>query len=260
MNREQILALPSMPAVGSSYPKGPYRFINREYMIVTYESDPAAIRAILPEPLQPAPNNLISYEFMKMPDSSGFGAYSESGVVIPALLNGEEVNFISQMYLDDEPPISGGREIWGFPKKFAHPKLEVVHDTLTGTLEYAGQRVAMGTMTYKQENLLTHYNASDHTSCDPKIITKKLGKKSCNLKLIPHVDGTLAIAQLVSYSMTDIMVKGAWAGPAQLYLIPHVNAPVADLPVRRIIGGSHFIADMTLPYGKVEVDYLKEGK
>jgi acetoacetate decarboxylase len=27
------------------------------------------------------------------------------------------------MYLDDDPPISAGREIWGFPKKYAHPKL-----------------------------------------------------------------------------------------------------------------------------------------
>ena len=230
-----------MPSVGSSYPKGPYRFVSREYMIVTYESDPDAIRAHLPEPLQPAAGNLVAYEFMKMPDSSGFGDYCESGVVIPATLNGEEVSFISQMYLDDEPPISCG-------------------DTLTGTLDYAGQRVAMGTMTYKHENLLTHYNASDHTSCDPKIIEKKLAKKSCNLKLIPHVDGTLAIAQLVSYHMTDITVIGAWAGPARLHLIPHVNASVADLPVRKILGGSHFIADMTLPYGKVEYDYLTQCK
>ena len=253
MNRTDILNLPSMPAVGSSYPKGPYRFINREYLIVTYESDPEAIRRLLPEPLAPAPGNLVAYEFMKMPDSSGFGDYCESGVVIPALLNGEEVSFISQMYLDDEPPISCGREVWGFPKKYANPTLEIAHDTLTGTLDYAGQRVAMGTMVYKQDNLLM---PPGH-SCDPKDIAKKLGKKTCVLKLIPHVDGSLAIAQLVSYHMTEIDVKGAWAGPARLHLVPHVNAPVADLPVKKIIGGSHFIADMTLPYGKVEVDYLK---
>ena len=58
--------------------------------------------------------------------------------MFPALFGGERVNFIAQMYLDDEPPIAGGREIWGFPKKHGRPKLELVHDTLTGTLEYAG--------------------------------------------------------------------------------------------------------------------------
>jgi NTE family protein len=58
-------------------------------------------------------------------------------VVIPALHRGESVNFAAQMYLDNHPPIAGGREIWGFPKELGHPKLQVVHDTLTGTLDYA---------------------------------------------------------------------------------------------------------------------------
>jgi acetoacetate decarboxylase len=54
-------------------------------------------------------------------------------------------------------------------------------------------------------------------------------------------------------------VKGSWIGPGRLHLVPHVNAPVADLPVRRIIGAHHFIADLTLPYGRVLHDYLQEG-
>ena len=151
------------------------------------------------------------------------------------------------MFLDDEPPISGGREIWGFPKKYGEPKLEIIHDTLTGILDYAGQRVATATMTYKHESLLG----------DPEAIRQKLGKKQINLKIIPCISGGKpAVAQLTSVSMTDIVVKGAWSGDARLHFMPHVNAPLADLPVRKIIGGSHFIADMTLPYGKVEHDYL----
>jgi acetoacetate decarboxylase len=31
---------------------------------------------------------------------------------------------------------------------------------------------------------------------------------------------------------------------------------VADLPVRRIVGAHHFIADLTLSYGRVIHDYL----
>jgi acetoacetate decarboxylase len=52
-------------------------------------------------------------------------------------------------------------------------------------------------------------------------------------------------------------MKGAWKGDARLHLVPHVNAPAADLPVKKIIGGSHMIADLTLPYGRVLFDYLK---
>jgi acetoacetate decarboxylase len=192
---------------------------------------------------------------MNMKDSPGFGDYAESGLVIPCLWNGEPVNFTVMMFLDDEPPTTGGREIWGFPKKIGSPKLEVVHDTLTGTLTYAGQLVAMGTMNYKYENLIC---SPEHAEmCDTTAIRQRLGKTQINLKLIPGVDGKPAIAQLVAYNMQDADVKGAWAGHARLHLVPHVNAPVADFPVKRVVGGSHFIADITLPYGRVIHDYLK---
>ena len=48
------------------------------------------------------------------------------------------------------------------------------------------------------------------------------------------------------------------ARPGRLHLVPHVNAPVADFPVRKIIGAHHFVADLTLPYGRVLYDYNKE--
>jgi len=251
----QILNVASMPIASVSYPKGPYRFIDREYMIIQYESDPDAIREQLPEPMEPDGSNTVLYEFIKMPDSSGFGDYTETGIVIPAKLDGQPVNFTSQMYLDIEPPISGGREIWGFPKKLANPVLEVAMDTLTGRLEYAGQPVAIATMAYKHENVLCR-DTGNSLVCDPTNIVNKLSKTQVNLKLIPHVDGSLAIAQLVSYQLTNIHVKGAWESPARLHLIPHVNAPVADLPVKKVLGGTHFIADITLPYGEVAYDYL----
>lgn len=253
MKAQDILKLPSMPMASPSYPMGPYRFVDREYFIITYESDPDAIRAALPEPLEPDGSNHVLYEFIRMPDSSGFGDYTESGVVIPCKFQGESVNFTAQMYLDDEPPIAGGREIWGFPKKFGKPKLEVVQDTLTGTLVYAGERVALGTMGYKHDTLTGKSRDGAIHSADE--IVKKMGKTQVNLKLIPDVDGTLAIAQLVAYNLVDITLKGAWSGPSRLHLVPHVNAPVADLPVRRIVGGTHFVADLTLPFGRVIHDY-----
>ena len=54
----------------------------------------------------------------------------------------------------------------------------------------------------------------------------------------------------------DIALHGAWAGPARLHLVPHVNCRVADLPVRKVLFGRHIIADLTLPYGEVLFDYL----
>jgi acetoacetate decarboxylase len=258
MKVHDILQTASMPMASPSYPKGPYRFINREYMIIAYESDPDAIRQAVPEPLAPDGSNQVLYEFIRMPDSTGFGDYTETGVVIPCRYAGEALNFVAQMYLDCEPPIVAGREIWGFPKKLADVSFKVERDTLTGRLNYAGQEVAFGTMAYKHENVICGQGAICESVCDAAPIVDKLTKTAVNLKLIPDVDGTPAIAQLVAYNLTDVHVKGAWHSPARLHLIPHVNAPVADLPVKRVLGGTHFVADLTLPYGRVLVDYLQE--
>ena len=72
------------------------------------------------------------------------------------------------------------------------------------------------------------------------------------------VDGRAEICQLIAINLNEITVKGSWERPGRLHLVPHVNAPVADLPVRRVVGGRHFIADLTLPYGRVLYDYRKE--
>ncbi len=246
MNKDEILSLAGMPPGNPSYPHGPYRSVDRKYFNVVYESDPEAIRAMVPEPLVPDGSNTVVYEWIGMPDSSGFGAYQESGIVIPCLLDGKPVNYTAMMFLDIEPPITAGREIWGFPKRWGEPSLRVEKDTLTGTLNYAGQRVAMGTMVYKHD-----------TACDdPADCAKKLAKTAVNLKLIPCVTGGPRIAELVAFEMTDITVKGFWRGRARLHLVPHVNAPVADLPVQRVVEGQHIIADLSLPYGRVVHDYL----
>lgn len=246
MTRDEILKVPSMPAIAPSYPHGPFRFVRREYLIVTYETDADALRAALPEPLQPAEGNLAYYEWMKMPDASGFGDYEESGTGVHATFQGEPCSFSVQMYLDDEPPIAAGREVWGFPKKYGVPRLSVIKDTLTGTLHYDDERVAMGTMGFKPVSLADRLDE----------VAAGIAKLNVNLKFIPDVDGSPKIAQLVGYNLTDIHVHGAWEGPARLHLIPHVNCRVADLPVRRIVGGRHQIVDFVLPYGRVLHDYL----
>ncbi len=88
--------------------------------------------------------------------------------------------------------------------------------------------------------------------------TAYLKRTQITLKLIPDIDGTPAIAQLVAIKFQDVVVHGAWTGHARLELIPSVNCPLADLPVRQMIGGHHLSTDMTLPYGKVIHDYLKK--
>ena len=235
----------SMPITSPAFPMGPYRFTNREYLIITYRTDPDKLRAVVPEPLEiEAP--VVKYEFIRMPDSTGFGDYTESGQVIPVSLNGVKGNFTHSMYLDDHPPIAGGREIWGFPKKLAKPTLRPEMDTLVGTLDYGPIRVATGTMGYK------------HRALDIRPVVASLKAPNFLLKVIPHVDGSPRVCELVRYYLEDIMVKGAWSGPAALELHPHALAPVADLPILEVLSATHLVADLSLGLGEVVHDYLAE--
>lgn len=125
----------AMPLTSPAYPPGPYRFVDREYLIITYRSDPEKLRAVVPEPLE-VDEPLVKYEFIRMPGSTGFGDYTETGQVIPVSFEGRRGGYTHCMFLNDEGPIAGGRELWGFPKKLAAPSLTKQVDTLVGTLDY----------------------------------------------------------------------------------------------------------------------------
>ncbi len=236
----------AMPVYCPSYPRGPFRFINREFLIIRYETDLEALKAVVPEPLEVV-EPYVNFEVISMPDSQGFGCYTESGQVIPVRYEGKAGNYVHAMYLNDVSPIVGGREIWGFPKKYGSPSLSLGgnQDTLSGVLEYGRQRVATATMGYKYE------------FADTKKVSSALALPNYLLKVIPHVDGSTRICELVRYYQTAVHVKGAWTGPCTLELRSHALAPLNDLPVKRVISGLHFICDLTLDFGEVVFDYLK---
>jgi len=167
----------AMPLTNPSYPRAPYRFVNREYVIISYRTDPAALEAVVPEPLQVA-EPIVKYEFIRMPDSTGFGDYTESGQVIPVRFGDQAGVYVHSMYLDDDAPIAGGREIWGFPKKLASPKIVHEGDVIVATLHYGSRLCASGTMGYK------------HREADRAVVMKALSAPNFLLKIIPHVDGS----------------------------------------------------------------------
>ena len=177
----------AMPLTSPAFPRGPYRFTNREFMVITYRTDPDALRAIVPEPLEVS-EPLVKYEFIRMPDSTGFGDYTESGQVIPVSFNGAKGGYVHAMYLDDHPPIAGGRELWGFPKKLASPRLDVEIDTLVGTLDYGKVRIATATMGFK------------HRVVDHATVMQSLAAPGFLLKIIPHVDGSARICELIRFT------------------------------------------------------------
>ncbi|MBP0590781.1 acetoacetate decarboxylase [Paraburkholderia sp. LEh10] len=235
----------AMPLTSPAFPPGPYRFVDREFLIITYRTDPDALRKVVPGPLEMT-EPIVKFEFIRMPNSTGFGDYTESGQVIPVTFQGKSGGYVHAMFLDDMAPIAAGREIWGFPKKLASPELRVEKDTIGGMLRYGPFPIAVATMGYK-------YHPVHHDR-----ILASLSAPNYLLKIIPHVDGSPRICELVRYCCEEITVKGAWEGPAALELFHHALAPVAELPVLEVLSGVHILTDLTLGLGTVVHDYLSD--
>jgi acetoacetate decarboxylase len=235
----------STPLGAPAFPKGPYRFRNREYLNITYRTEREALEAVVPEPLE-IEEPLVRFEVINMPDVTGLGSYTESGQVIQVRHRGERADYVHVMYVDNHPAIASGRERSAFPKKAGAPRLFVDSDTLVGTLDYGTVRVATATMGYK------------HQLLDPAQAREEIGAPTYMLKIVPGYTGQPRICELVITQITDIDVLGAWSAPGRLQLFAHALAPMADLPVLEVVSASHILTDLTLSPARVVHDYLAD--
>ena len=97
MNEDEVRARAfAMPLTYPAFPPGPYRFVNREFFIITYRTDPEALAAVIPAPLEMT-DPIVRFEFIRMPDSTGFGDYTESGQVIPVRFRGQSGGYVHAM-------------------------------------------------------------------------------------------------------------------------------------------------------------------
>ena len=181
-----------------------------------------------------------------MPDSTGFGDYTEVRPGHPGQLQGTRRRLHARHVPNDGPPIYGGRELWGFPKKFAQPSLSVDKDTLVGTLDYGPVRVATGTMGFK------------HKALGSRARSRRAGEAELSAEDHSPCRWQPAHLRARRLSPRGHRHEGRLDRPGDARLSPHALAPVADLPVREIISATHIIADLTLGLGKVVYDYLKE--
>ena len=78
MKKQDVAKQYTTPIGAPAFVKGPHRFTDREYLNITYRTDRDALVRIVPEPLE-VDEPLVRFEVMKMPDTTGYGAYVECG-------------------------------------------------------------------------------------------------------------------------------------------------------------------------------------
>jgi len=200
MKKEDVLKQYTTPIAAPAFVQGPHRFRRREYLNSTYRTDHDALSKMVPEPLE-VDQPLVRFEVMKMPDTTGYGAYVECGQAAVVRIGQEQGEFLLGMYLDNLPAIAAGRELSAFPKKLGSAKLFVDSDTLVGTLDYGTQRVATATMGYK------------HKPLDLEKARQEVGVPTFMLKILPGYSGRPRICELVRTQITNVTVKVHGSGP-----------------------------------------------
>ncbi len=245
MRAQDVAKAHATPLTAPPYPMVANRFVDREYLNITYRTDAEALRAVVPEPLE-FDEPLVRFEVMHMGDVGSFGPYTECGIAIPVRLGDEPGEYLHAMYLNNFGATVAGRELSAFPKGMGDPRLRVEDSVLIGTLDVTSERVATATMGYKQRPL------------DEDEARAQIGVPQYMVKVVRGYQRKPLICDLIRAGVKDLVIKEAWTGPARLQLFEHVAAPLADLPVREIVGASHILTDLTLDRPVPVHDYLEE--
>jgi acetoacetate decarboxylase len=227
----------SMPVDSPAYQAPPYHYRNAQAIAVKFETDLDAALEALPAPLQliePATANLSFYWY----PFTTFGPYHEVILRLYAQHEGKPLTYVQQIFVDTEPPMLAGREIWGFPKKLATIGLTRDRDMILGTLERpAGVRLA--SVIVRPERSISNLPSSGPTT---------------GLRVIPAADvGATrpAVAELVAAD-TEHTIREAWEGTGSISF-PDRSAldPVDRFPVKRILKATYMEYDIMLPVGRV---------
>ena len=243
--RENVLKAISMPIFSPSFSNtDKFEMHDREHYIFRYKTTPEAIAKAIPEPLIQNEENEVVIIFTKT-DGSGLANYSKCEMFIPCQYKGEHVLFEVQGYADSSASRTTGREVLGQPLKYGNPNVEIKGDTIVAKLEYSESEVVTASMAY------------NYGKINSKTAENFLRIPYVNLKLIPGSSGKAKIAYLTKFQYEDIKITESYFAPADLELLPHINAPFSDFPVLEVIRGSFIKADLSLGDCQVLHDYVK---
>ena len=191
-----------MPLTSPAYPIGPYRFFHREFLIITYRTDPQKLRELVPEPLK-IDEPLVKFEFIRMPDSTGFGDYTRERAGHPGVVRRPQGR-LHPLHVPRRPSADRGR-----PRAVGLSQ-EARQADAARRDRHAGRHARLRPAA---DRLPAPWATSTSRPTSPPSRRRLLGPNFL-LKIMPHVDGTPRICELVEYRLTDVDLKGAWTGPA----------------------------------------------
>jgi acetoacetate decarboxylase len=244
----------SVPLGASLYPPPPHHFRGAQRAFATYEADAEGVASLLPPGVTADSDPPICQAWACWYPWSVFGAFHEAYIFVRVTLDGARYWYQPLIFTDSEPPLTAGREIWGFPKKLATMAWSTEAEQLIFTVERpVGKRIM--TFTLSLDRL------AQPTELEPLPVL--------SLRYLPASDPARppAAAELVTIAPTRKLHDTAglgpdlWAGRASVTMDSpsEVDPWYRCAPTGRILSGFVQTSDFSLPLGTVVKDYIAEG-
>jgi acetoacetate decarboxylase len=172
--------------------------------------------------------------------------YLESGIGVPVTFREKPGNYYVYMYLDKTPPIVGGREVWGWPKKDAVIEFKEDSERIEARVSRYG-----GTIIELTADLGGSAVPGSSRAVLPWI----------NFKIIPSVKKGAPpdVMQLTSTLEKDRVIKQvSRVSNVELKFSSGLDDALGEIAVLRLMGSQMAIFDSVLDYGDVLFNYLTE--
>ena len=189
-------------------------------LVATYETDPEAVAAVLPPPLQAPSEPLVRVTVATVDVGRGYGIFGAGTFAVHCRYEDTDGDYALVMPMTTEQATNGGRETFGEPKKLAEISLE--HDDR----QVKGSFTRMGT---------TFLEVRGDVAADSEPAPERV-RSSFYLKFLPSPSGKgFDGAPLLVHVKREERTRRQWRVDGQVILRESRFDPVADLPVLEVL-------------------------
>lgn len=240
----------------------PWHFAT-EHLNIVYRTDPVAIAAYLPDPLEPGdPPDRVCVSFSKwwslwdnqldMPFINPERTwYTETVIWVPCAYQGQQGQICLHTWVDNDFTMARGH-FMGFPKKLGktyktdynplNPKMAPLGPgtKMRGYTIAHGERLLEGTLTIEQQ-----IDASD--------LPVPMGLPVYNIRHFPSIErgAPPSVLELVRIELDTVRYGDVWSGNATIKLLPSEIEEHTRLVPQSVIGGYFFTSGSTVTGGQV---------
>jgi len=188
-----------------------------ELLSIQFLTDPATVERLLPPPLEPAPQPLAAITVGRW-QSNCLGDFAGGTLSLTARHDGVDGTYALVIFMDSEPPLAFGRELFGEAKKLARSGLFRHADHVHGWIDRNGER-------------LVDIRADLHTDLGPT----EMSRHTFNFKARTAAGGVgLEEDAILTRARFDMTVRSRREGTGTIVLGSTVHDPLDDIEVREI--------------------------